>query len=136
MPTFDALGIVAADLPATLSFYRLVGLDIPLGADGHVEVELDGGFRVMFDSVEIIESFSTYEPARGGRNVALAFRCASPNEVDATFVRALDAGHGFREEPFDTPWGQRYATLLDPDGNPVDLYAPLDPDGADPDLSL
>ena len=42
MPTFDAIGLVAADLSATLAFYRLLGLDIPRAADGapHVEVEL------------------------------------------------------------------------------------------------
>ena len=27
-------------------------------------------------------------------------------------------------EPFDAFWGQRYATVLDPDGNAVDLFAP------------
>jgi uncharacterized glyoxalase superfamily protein PhnB len=27
--------------------------------------------------------------------------------------------------PFDAFWGQRYATVLDPDGNTVDLFAPL-----------
>jgi hypothetical protein len=26
----------------------------------------------------------------------------------------------------DAFWGQRYATVLDPDGNPVDLFAPLE----------
>jgi uncharacterized glyoxalase superfamily protein PhnB len=125
MPIFDALGIIATDLPATLAFYRLVGLDIPEGAEGHVEVELTGGYRVMFDSVEIIESFSTYEPATGGRNVALAFGCTSPAEVDETHATLVAAGHRSREAPFDAPWGQRYATVLDPDGNPVDLYAAL-----------
>ncbi|MFL6036949.1 MAG: glyoxalase, partial [Gaiellaceae bacterium] len=28
-------------------------------------------------------------------------------------------------EPFDAFWGQRYATVVDPDGNAVDLFAPL-----------
>ena len=28
MPTLDAIGLVAADLPATLAFYRLLGLDM------------------------------------------------------------------------------------------------------------
>lgn len=127
MATFDALGIVASDMAATLSFYRLVGLAIPEGAEseGHVEAELAGGFRVMFDSVEVVESFSSYEPPAGGRGVTLAFRCASPAEVDATFAAVVDAGHPGRAEPFDAPWGQRYATVTDPDGNPVDLYAPL-----------
>lgn len=30
--------------------------------------------------------------------------------------------------PSDAFWGQRYATVHDPDGNPIDLFAPL-PDG-------
>ncbi|MGB5655838.1 MAG: glyoxalase, partial [Acidimicrobiia bacterium] len=28
--------------------------------------------------------------------------------------------------PFDAFWGQRYATVLDPDGNGVDLFAPIE----------
>jgi uncharacterized glyoxalase superfamily protein PhnB len=127
MPTFDALGMVAADLSATLDFYRLIGLDVPAGAEDepHVEVELAGGFRVMFDTVATVESFSTYEPPAGGRAVGFAFRCASPAEVDATCAAVAAAGHPVEREPFDAFWGQRYATVVDPDGNPVDLYAPL-----------
>ena len=40
-------------------------------------------------------------------------------------ARAVEAGHTSRSDPFDAFWGQRYATVLDPDGNPVDLYAAL-----------
>jgi len=29
------------------------------------------------------------------------------------------------EEPWDAFWGQRYAIVRDPDGNGVDLFAPL-----------
>jgi len=128
MPTFDAIGIIAADMAKTLDFYRMVGLDIPADAEpgGHVEAVLPGGFRVMFDSVEVIQSFSEYEPPAGGRGVAFAFRCASPAEVDATYQAITGAGYGSKVEPFDAPWGQRYATVLDPDGNPVDLYAALE----------
>ena len=128
MPTFDALGSIASDMAATLGFYRLLGLDIPAEADrgGHVEVELVAGFRLMIDTIEVIESFSEYEPPTGGRTVGFAFRCASPAEVDEVFARVAAAGHPAREEPFDAPWGQRYATVVDPDGNPVDLYAALD----------
>ena len=115
-------------MAATLAFYRLLGLDIPEGveSEGHVEAALPGGFRLMFDSVATIESFSAYEPPAGGRGVAFAFRCDSPAEVDATFAAVTEAGYAAKEPPFDAPWGQRYATVLDPDGNPVDLYAALD----------
>ena len=39
MAKFDALGIVVADMPRSLVFYRLLGVDIPSEADieGHVE---------------------------------------------------------------------------------------------------
>ena len=36
-----------------------------------------------------------------------------------------DAGFDAEKEPWDAVWGQRYAQLCDPDGVPVDLYAPL-----------
>lgn len=32
-------------------------------------------------------------------------------------------GASVAKQPFDAPWGQRYATVLDPDGNAVDLFA-------------
>ena len=35
------------------------------------------------------------------------------------------AGHRVVKEPYDAFWGQRYATVHDPDGNAVDLYAAL-----------
>jgi uncharacterized glyoxalase superfamily protein PhnB len=127
MPTFDAIGLVANDMGATLAFYRLLGLDIPAEADDepHVEVAVTDGFRMMFDTVATIESFSTYEAPAGGRSVGFAFGCASPAEVDEIFATVTAAGHPAKEVPFDAFWGQRYATVLDPDGNPVDFYAAL-----------
>jgi len=41
------------------------------------------------------------------------------------FERLTTAGHPGSLNPYDAPWGQRYATVLDPDGNMVDLFAPL-----------
>jgi len=127
MPQLDAFGIVVDDMAAALAFYRLVGLDIPADADGegHVEVTLDGGVRLMFDSVAVIESFSEWEPPTGGRRIGLAFACESPAQVDSVHAQAVAAGYTSRNDPFDAFWGQRYATVFDPDGNPVDLYAAL-----------
>jgi catechol 2,3-dioxygenase-like lactoylglutathione lyase family enzyme len=128
MPTFDAIGIVAIDMAKTLAFYRLLGLKFPEGAEseGHVEAELAGGFRFMIDTIAVVESFTTYEPPSGGHRVGFAFRCDAPSEVDATFTLVTGAGYEARTEPFDAFWGQRYATILDPDGNPVDLYATME----------
>ena len=57
--------------------------------------------------------------------LALAFACESPGEVDEIYARLVDAGFHGEKEPWDAFWGQRYAQLHDPDAVPVDLYASL-----------
>ncbi|MCB0077417.1 MAG: VOC family protein [Anaerolineales bacterium] len=127
MATPDAMGMVVRDMAATLAFYRLLGLDIPsqMDEEAHAEYETASGFRLMWDSVALVQGFDpSYSPA-SGHAFALAFRCDSPQEVDDLYHKALAAGHEGHLEPWDAFWGQRYATLRDPDGNAVDLYAPL-----------
>lgn len=125
----DAVGVVVHDMAATLAFYRLVGLSFPEGAQDapHVEAALPGGMRLMFDTEDTVRSFRpgwTPPPAGGGR-VGLAVRVPRPADVDALYERITATGHHGELAPFDAPWGQRYASLLDPDGTGVDLYAPL-----------
>ncbi|WP_055547911.1 VOC family protein [Streptomyces sp. NBRC 110028] len=119
-PRFDALGLAVADMAASLAFYRLLGLDIPAGAETqpHAEATLPGGLRLMWDAAE------TPQPSGPGR-MALAFLCDGPAGVDATYAKLTEAGVTGSKEPWDAFWGQRYATVLDPDGNQVDLFAPL-----------
>jgi uncharacterized glyoxalase superfamily protein PhnB len=45
--------------------------------------------------------------------------------VDRLYGALVDAGYEGHLEPWDAFWGQRYATVRDPDGNGVDLFAPL-----------
>ena len=51
--------------------------------------------------------------------------CDSPHGVDDMHSKVVGAGFLSKDEPYDAFWGQRYATVLDPDGNAVDLFAPL-----------
>jgi uncharacterized glyoxalase superfamily protein PhnB len=53
----------------------------------------------------------------------LAVEFDMPADVDEAFAKMVGAGHASIREPFDAFWGQRYATVADPDGNHVDLYA-------------
>jgi catechol 2,3-dioxygenase-like lactoylglutathione lyase family enzyme len=121
--------LVVSDMAATLSFYRLLGLDIPADADGqpHVDADLGGGLRLAFDTEDTIRSFDPgwSAPAGGGHRVALAFGCDSPAEVDAAWKELTEAGYEGHLEPWDAFWGMRYAVVHDPDGTPVDLFAPL-----------
>ena len=84
---------------------------------------------MMFDTVDVVRSFSKWDPPRGGHRLALAFLCDHPADVDAAYQRVIAAGHRSHLEPLDAPWGQRYATVFDPDGNPVDLFSQLDDQG-------
>jgi uncharacterized glyoxalase superfamily protein PhnB len=65
--------------------------------------------------------------ARGAGSPAafLAFELGSSAEVDAAYAELTGAGYRGSREPWDAFWGMRYATVLDPDGTGIDLYAPL-----------
>ena len=125
MPQLDAIGIVSADLVATVRFYRLVGLQIPDTTEDHIDVTTPGGVRVMFDALELIKQLDPEWVKPAGHPIALAFRCINSKEVDEVYGRITSAGFKGKTPPFDAFWGQRYATVLDPDGNAVDLFADL-----------
>ncbi len=124
----NQLGLVVRDMAAALRFYRLLGLEIPPDADQqpHVEVTLPGGFRLAWDSLEMMqEIFSGEWEEPVGHRSALAFLCDSSADVDALYAKLTEAGYAGRKAPWDAFWGQRYAVVLDPDGNLIDLFAPL-----------
>ena len=124
MASLNALGIVVSDMATSIRFYRLLGLDVPeTPAEGHVSAPFGGGRQLMFDTEEVIRSFRPDWTRETGNQVALAFACASPADVDATYARVVAAGFEGEKEPWDAFWGQRYAQVRDPDGIPVDLYA-------------
>ena len=125
-PQLDMVGIVVSDMGKALDFYRRLGLGFPEGAEseGHVEAR-SGGMRVALDSEAVIRSFDPdWEPGGRGRS-GLAFLCDSPADVDRLHAELTAAGYASPLDPFDAPWGQRYAQIADPDGNALDLFAPL-----------
>ena len=124
----DLIGIVVQDMARSLAFYRRLGLELPPEADRepHVEVTLPGGNRLAFDTEDVIAGMHPgWTPPSGPGRVAIAFGFTGPDAVDAMYERLTRAGHPGPLEPFDAPWGQRYATVEDPDGTSVDLFAPL-----------
>ena len=120
--------LVVSDMAASLAFYRRLGLAVPQDGDAqpHVEVEV-GGLRLAFDTEDTIRSFDPEwtPPSGGGHRSALAFACGGPAEVDAAYAELTGAGYEGHLAPWDAVWGMRYAVVRDPDGNPVDLFAPL-----------
>ncbi len=120
--------LVVSDMAATLAFYRRLGLDVPPEADDqpHVDADLGGGIRLAWDTDGTIRSFDpSWSPPAGGHRVALGFACDSPAAVDAAWTDLTGAGYEGHLAPWDAFWGMRYAVVHDPDGTPVDLFAPL-----------
>ncbi len=124
MPLLNALGIVTSDMATSIRFYRLLGLDVPETPDeGHVDTFLPNGVRFMLDSEDVVRTFRPDWKRETGNQLALAFECASPAEVDDLYARVVAAGFDGDKAPWDAFWGQRYAQLRDPDGVPIDLFA-------------
>jgi uncharacterized glyoxalase superfamily protein PhnB len=127
-PRFDAIGMVASDMAASIAFYRRLGFAFPEGAEKepHTEAGLPGGLRLMLDSEEMVRSFDPeWQSAAGSGRISIALLCRSPAEVDSVYQDMVGAGYQGPRKPWDAVWGQRYAVVLDPDGNGVDLFAPL-----------
>ena len=127
MATLAAIGIVTRDIAESCRFYRTLGLDVPEPpADGdHFDVELPNGLRLMWDTESLIKQLDPDWERPQGQGMTLAFECSDAGDVNATYARLVDAGFRSKKEPYDAFWGQRYANVIDPDGNVVDLFAPL-----------
>src|SRR4051812_18988378 len=121
MAQFDLVGLVARDMAASLKFYRLLGLEIPDGAEkeDHVEYVTAGGFRLAWDTLELVKSLNEDWVAPAGFRMTMAFKCANATEVDTLYAQVTKAGYPGHRAPWDAFWGQRYAVVVDPDGNLV-----------------
>ncbi|MEU5183627.1 VOC family protein [Streptomyces longwoodensis] len=127
-PRFDAIGLVVSDMAASVAFYRRLGFAFPEGAERepHAEAVLPGGLRLLLDTEDTVRSFHPgWRAPSGGGRASLALRCEAPGEVDAVYEQLVGNGHHGELKPWDAFWGQRYAVVHDPDGNGVDLFAPL-----------
>lgn len=129
MATFSAVSIVTRDMSASIDFYQALGLRLESGGtlDPHVSFAGDG-VQLMLDTEALTQQLDpgwNRPQAPGGHAMAPAFSCGTPAEVDEVFTRLTTAGAPAKAEPWDAFWGQRYASVLDPDGNQVDLFCEL-----------
>ena len=124
------VSVFIARTAADVYAYASDPANLPADADQapHVEFEFPGGVRLLWDTVETIRSFTPdWTEPTGGHRIGLAFDCGTAADVDTLFDEFTGDGYTGRTKPWDAPWGQRYATVDDPDGNPVDLFAALTP---------
>lgn len=96
---------VFVDDPAALVEFlrRVFDAEGDVGGDRPAEIRI-GDSLVLVASTEYRDAFPAYLYVYVG-------------DVDATFARALEAGASTVEEPLDTPYGDRRATVSDRFGN-------------------
>ena len=129
MIRLDAVAVSSSDMAKTVAFYELLGFMFPSWSadDKHVEhVAKPGEVRLMIDTAELMEQLTGHPPTPPNHS-SFAMLCDSPAEVDAVAASLREAGHTLTVEPWDAFWGQRYATVKDPDGYQIDIFAELAP---------
>jgi catechol 2,3-dioxygenase-like lactoylglutathione lyase family enzyme len=135
---FGGIDIVCKDMPASVAFYRELGIDIPdekIWSDDsgpqHVDLKLvdDGKFGVSFD-IDTVAMTTGYSPAwkdsaAAGAASMVSFRVDSNEDVDALHDHLVSLGHPSHLAPWDAFWGARFAIVVDPDGNHVSIMGPM-----------
>ena len=124
--SLDAIGIISKDSQQSIQFYAMLGVDLKeTGGSGHFEGSTPSGVRIMLDSVDLVKELNPDWKEPTGCGVVLCFKQNSSTQVDAMHAQIIEAGFANVKEPWDAFWGQRYASVKDPDGNQVDLFAAL-----------
>ncbi len=125
--TLDMVELTVVDMQASLAFYRILGLDIPEVPDGemYVDHKFPSGLRISWNDIRMVREIDPHYVEPVGQRLGIAFLCDSTDDVDLRYGRLIGAGYGACKEPWDAFWGQRYALVIDPDGNTIDLFCPL-----------
>ena len=121
----DMVGLVTSNMSEALRFYTMLGLSFPEPDGPYVEATTVGGLRISLNDEGMVKEIDPTWEKPVGQSISLAFLCESPDAVDATYRQLQEAGFVGHKAPWDAFWGQRYAIVDDPDGNHVDLFAPL-----------
>lgn len=127
MIRLDAVAVTSTDMAQTTAFYELLGFTFPDWGpeDKHVEpITKQGDVRLMIDTAQLMEQLTGKLPVPPNHS-SFAMLCDTPAEVNACAARLRAAGHVLTVEPWDAFWGQRYATVKDPDGYQIDIFAEL-----------
>ncbi|HLW00687.1 MAG TPA: VOC family protein [Ktedonobacterales bacterium] len=131
---FVNVRLLVGDIGASIRFWRdVMDFKMSFGDEsmGYAYFETDGaGVELMTRqgfTAALGAAAPTDRPA--GHQAVLVFRV---DDVDAAYAGYVQRGANPLHGPQDRPaWGARAAHLADPDGYLVELYTPLQPQGAD-----
>jgi catechol 2,3-dioxygenase-like lactoylglutathione lyase family enzyme len=117
----DQVNIVVTDMETSVEFYRLLGLDIPdtdPAWQSHHRTAVSEGLDIDLDSEAFARKWNGGSKGASANSSVLGFKLPTREAVDEVYGRVIRAGY---------KWVSRYAVVEDPDGNPVGLMSPPDP---------
>ena len=112
----------ASDVEAVASFWELLGFRRhvqlpPEGQPGYIGLTRDGaGELAVTDQQWAIDRYRL-SPGTGPRFEMYVY----VDDLDGMLARLAQTHVTVLREPQDMPWGERIATITDPEGNPVAL---------------
>jgi uncharacterized glyoxalase superfamily protein PhnB len=122
---FDCIGIAVEDANKSVEFYSHFGLKFKSFSDNHFEAITASGTRIMLDTHVLLKEINPNWTKGTNPTTSLGFKMNSTAEVDALFKKIKEFGAIVVKDPFDAFWGQRYASVADPDGNQIDIFGNL-----------
>ena len=130
-PVLDQVNIVTADMDGSLAFYRRLGMVIPdrdpEWDPHHRSATTGSGMSLDLDSLAYAREWDQGWRGEGpGGGCVLTFKVVARTEVDRIYADLTGAGYRGHQEPYDAPWGARFAVVEDPDGNAVGLMSAID----------
>jgi len=121
-----SIRIITANVTAMADFYeRLTGGTVVRLGDQFAEVRTASA-TLAIGSVETVGLFGPGSVRPADNNTAIIEFLVA--DVDLEFARLREWIAEFVTEPTTMPWGNRSLLLRDPDGNLINLFAPVSPD--------
>ena len=122
--SLDAVGIISKNIKQSVQFYEILGVFFKKLGEDHWEGNTAKGVRIMLDSIDLVQRLNpNYKAELKGSGIVLCFKQNSPKKVDELYNHIIGLGFKGLKSPWDAYWGQRYSSVLDPDGNQVDIFA-------------
>ena len=114
--------VYSNDVEAEARFWELLGFErhFQLPADGeagYVGLRNAAGAELAVTSIEWAVERYSFQLGDGPRFEMYVYVA----DLEGTVSQLRDAGVQVLRDPEDMPWGERIATVADPEGNPVAL---------------
>jgi catechol 2,3-dioxygenase-like lactoylglutathione lyase family enzyme len=120
---FASVRIITDDLDQLVDFYeRVTGTEAERPAPVFAELVLAGGTIAIGHSQTVPLFGPGSVHAADNHTVIIELQV---EDVDAEFARLKPQIDSWVQEPTTLPWGNRSILFRDPDGNLVNLYAPV-----------